>query len=323
MAKTIGERLRETREQKGLSIEDVAHATRIHANTLRGLEDDDYSGFASTTYAKSFLTLYARHLEIEVGDALEQFSHNDTAPIVSGANYIRSVANSIKPVERTNDLRSSGSHYAEPKKSRPANEQPAHPIVLGMFLLLVMGVFGLLLYAGNKAETPEEALRNITRIVGGDDVDSEGEVSGDRAPVVEIDARPGTRVTPAAPMTRRTNPEPAPAPAVDSERSTPIAQADPPISPKATPISAAPIKARPIVATPVTLPAEEDAVKKPENADEAASDDDATDLDDDSETEAKPKPQPTDSDGGQQGNGNGSGNSPAPGTATTAYRTSQ
>ena len=64
MAKTIGERLREAREQKSLSIEDVAHATRIHANTLRGLEDDDYSGFASTTYAKSFLNLYARHLEI-------------------------------------------------------------------------------------------------------------------------------------------------------------------------------------------------------------------------------------------------------------------
>jgi len=317
MAKTIGERLREAREQNGQSIEDVAHATRIHANTLRGLEDDDYSGFASTTYAKSFLNLYARHLEIEVDDALEQFSHDDTAPIVSGANYIRSVADSIKPVQRTADLRSSGSHYSEPKKSRTNTEQPAHPIVLGMFLLLVMGVFGLLLYAGNKAETPEEALRNITRIVGGEDGHSEGEISSTQSPAVEIDARPGTRITPAAPMTRRTTPEPAP-PAT-GERSTPIAQADPPKQSNAAPISATPIKARPIVATPVTLPAEDEAVQKPDLEDDDSS---AGEADDDagSETETGPKPKPSGQEEGQQGNGNSSP-APAPGTATTAYRT--
>ncbi len=314
MAKTIGERLCESREQKSLSIEDVAHATRIHANTLRGLEDDDYSGFASTTYAKSFLTLYARHLEIDVDDALEQFSHNDTAPIVSGANYIRSVAGSIEPVERTNGIRSSGSHYAEPKKSRANSEQPAHPIVLGMFLLLVMGVFGLLLYAGNKAETPEEALRNITRIVGGDDTSSEGEVSSAQTPAVEIDARPGTRVTPAAPMTRRTHPEPIPP--AKSEPSPPIAQADPPKQSETTPISGSPIKARPIIATPVTLPAEEEAVEKPDSNSDG---DDPSATDPDGETEAKPRPKPSDDEEDQQGNGN----SPAPGTATTASRANQ
>ncbi|MCP5551604.1 MAG: helix-turn-helix domain-containing protein [Akkermansiaceae bacterium] len=54
MAETIGVRLRNARRAKGQSIEDVSHATRIHANYIRGLEHDDYSGFASTTYAKSF-----------------------------------------------------------------------------------------------------------------------------------------------------------------------------------------------------------------------------------------------------------------------------
>lgn len=322
MAKTIGERLRETREQKSQSIEDVAHATRIHANTLRGLESDDYSGFASTTYAKSFLNLYARHLEIEVDDALEQFNHDDTAPIVSGANYIRSVANLIKPVQRTSDIRRSGSHYAEPKKSRTSSERPAHPIVLGLFLLLVMAVFGLLLYAGNKAETPEEAIRNITRIVSGDETTSEGEVSNASAPAVEIEARPGTRVTPAAPITRSATPEPA-AP-VKNDASTPIAQADPPKQPKATPISARPIKARPIVVTPVTVPTGEDDIENPEDDGEIDSDDtSANNSDSDAGTEATPTPKPKPSDDGEDQQGSGSGDSPAPGTATTAYRTGQ
>lgn len=321
MAKTVGERLRAARKQKSLSIEDVAHATRIHANTLRGLEDDDYSGFASTTYAKSFLNLYSRHLEIEVDDALELFSHDDTAPIVSGANYIRSVADSIKPIQRTNDIRTSGRHYAEPKRKSANREQPAHPIVLGMFLLLVMGVFGLLLYAGNKAETPEEALRNITRIVGGVNSASEGEASRTQNPAVDIDAGPGRRVTPAAPMTRRITPEPAaPTSPAESERSTPIAQADPPKQqkpPKSTPVSATAIKARPIVATPVTLPAEGEAVETPTSDDD--DDNSAAEASDDDETETTP-PKPSDDDEDQQGNG---GDSPAPGTATTAYRTNQ
>jgi len=313
MAKTIGERLRKAREQKSQSIEDVAHATRIHANTLRGLEDDDYSGFASTTYAKSFLNLYARHLEIEIDDALEQFSHNETAPIVSGANYIRSVADSIEPVERTSDIRSSGSHYAEPKKSRPRGEQPAHPVVLGLFLLLLLAVIPVLYFAGKNADTPEDALRNITRIAGGDDTSTSGEVPASRTPAVEIDARPGTRITPAAPMTRRTPPEPAPP--VITDRSPPIAQADPPKQPKATPISTAPIKARPIVATPVTLPAPDDTDEESESDSENGDADD----DGDTETEAKPKPSSSDDGDDQQGNGD----SPTSGTATTAYRSNQ
>ncbi|MFV1995174.1 MAG: helix-turn-helix domain-containing protein [Verrucomicrobiales bacterium] len=73
MSQTIGQKLAEVRARKEFSIEDVAHSTRIHPDTLRHLEADDYTSFANLTYAKSFLSMYAKHLEVDVSDYLEEF----------------------------------------------------------------------------------------------------------------------------------------------------------------------------------------------------------------------------------------------------------
>jgi cytoskeletal protein RodZ len=263
MEKSIGERLHDERKRQRLSIEDVAHATRIHANTVLGLEADDYSGFASTTYAKSFLKKYASHLGVDASDALAQFSSDATSPIVGGANYIRSVADAIEPVERISGLSDSG-HFAhvgsEPgNRSRRNNGgRGGHPVVLGMFLMVLLAAITVLIIIGKDAETPDEALQNLKKLTGGDDsgeADTKSSISAG-----EVDARPGMRVSPAAPMTRPAKPEKPTPVAIDDPQEPfpgppikPLAQAN--VQKPAIPV-AKPIRATPILVTPVVLPVE-------------------------------------------------------------------
>jgi cytoskeletal protein RodZ len=72
MAQTLGKQLAQKREQDGMSVEDVAHRTRIPANVLRCLENDDYSHFPNIVYARSFLRMYSAHLDVDAGGFLKE-----------------------------------------------------------------------------------------------------------------------------------------------------------------------------------------------------------------------------------------------------------
>jgi cytoskeletal protein RodZ len=66
MAESTGSRLRKERLARGLSLQDVAQATRIRPEHLAALESDDFSQFPSHAYGRGFLTIYGRHLGVDV-----------------------------------------------------------------------------------------------------------------------------------------------------------------------------------------------------------------------------------------------------------------
>lgn len=66
MAESLGSRLRAARQAKGLSLEDVAQSTCIRPDKLAALEADDYKRFPSMAYCRGFLTLYGKHLGVDV-----------------------------------------------------------------------------------------------------------------------------------------------------------------------------------------------------------------------------------------------------------------
>ena len=73
--KTIGSRLREARERKGLSLEDVARTTRISRGYLKALEEDDSDKLPSEAYAKGFLRVYAQFLNVAPEELVVQPDH--------------------------------------------------------------------------------------------------------------------------------------------------------------------------------------------------------------------------------------------------------
>lgn len=61
---TLGQRLREEREKRGLSIEQIAAQTRIHADYFRAIERDDTSSLPGGFFYRSFVRQYARLLDL-------------------------------------------------------------------------------------------------------------------------------------------------------------------------------------------------------------------------------------------------------------------
>lgn len=75
--KSIGEVLREKRKDKNLDIRQVAEVTRIRAEYLTALENNDYSSFPSEVYIKGFLKNYAKFLGINQEKALAMYRRDN------------------------------------------------------------------------------------------------------------------------------------------------------------------------------------------------------------------------------------------------------
>ena len=152
MSQTIGQLLQKERKQRGLTVADVAHDTHIHADTIRGLEADDYSVFSSTTYARSFLLLYSRHLEVDANETLHDFD-SVTENLNSGNfSYLKSVTSAIEPGEtiHTREDINQGTAY------RDNNRQP-FPLILALVVFLLLLIIPVFYFIGKKAESFEEA----------------------------------------------------------------------------------------------------------------------------------------------------------------------
>ena len=71
-AKPVGERLRETRQAKGLEIDQVAAETRIPLRHLESIEAGNFAALPSRTYAIGFTRTYARLLGLDEKETLDQ-----------------------------------------------------------------------------------------------------------------------------------------------------------------------------------------------------------------------------------------------------------
>lgn len=86
----IGRTLREAREEQGRTLAEAARDTRVRADYLEALEEENFGTFGGDVYAKGFLSTYARYLKIDPGPLLERYrryaQHDDydTAALASG-----------------------------------------------------------------------------------------------------------------------------------------------------------------------------------------------------------------------------------------------
>jgi cytoskeletal protein RodZ len=68
-----GEKLQQVRIEKGLSLEDVAKATKIKLEFLASIEKGEYQKLPSPSYASGFVRNYARFLELPDEEILALF----------------------------------------------------------------------------------------------------------------------------------------------------------------------------------------------------------------------------------------------------------
>lgn len=74
MSQTLGEQLRQAREEKGISIAEVAEQTRISPHYIESIERDDYKPLPGGIFNKGFVKSFAKFVDIDEHQALADYS---------------------------------------------------------------------------------------------------------------------------------------------------------------------------------------------------------------------------------------------------------
>ena len=72
---TLGEKLRQAREERGLTLSEVADQTRISSLYLESIENDDYRILPGGIFNKGFVKSYAKFVGINEQEALQDYAN--------------------------------------------------------------------------------------------------------------------------------------------------------------------------------------------------------------------------------------------------------
>lgn len=74
MSSTLGEKLQQAREARGITISEVAEQTRISSLYLEAIENNDYRTLPGGIFNKGFVKSYARYVGMDEQEALADYS---------------------------------------------------------------------------------------------------------------------------------------------------------------------------------------------------------------------------------------------------------
>src|SRR5258707_598068 len=211
----LGKKFQEARLARNLTLDEAARMTKIRPARLAEIEADDFSQFPSLAYAKGFLLIYGKFLDVDVTPYLDAFEDSERVT-VDGYSYLQENSPQ-KPVSAP-----------VIRRRRPATTSHERispmPLIFGV-LVLVIG-FSVMKF-----------ILNVRRLAPGQG-ESTAQVSPSASPVPSPKAgQPGmTTASPGTVASAVTVAPPAPSQAATS----PVASAGPPEVRKALAASAAP-----------------------------------------------------------------------------------
>jgi len=78
---SVGAYLRQERERKNISLDDVAKVTRISLQYLEALERDEFQTLPGSVFARGFLRTYAAHIGLDPNEVLKMYeAQTDSLP---------------------------------------------------------------------------------------------------------------------------------------------------------------------------------------------------------------------------------------------------
>jgi cytoskeleton protein RodZ len=129
----LGKKFQEARRARNLTLDEAARMTKIRPQRLAEIEADDFSQFPSLAYAKGFLLIYGKFLEVDVTPYLDAFEDSESVT-VDGYSYLQENDRAkpvSAPVVRRRAAPSGGNNRISPM-----------PLIFGV-LVLVIGFFGM------------------------------------------------------------------------------------------------------------------------------------------------------------------------------------
>ena len=144
---SVGAYLRQLRETRGVSLEEIARVTRVNPSYLHALEADDYAELPVPVFTRGFIRAYCQALSEPPDQALAIFDGRDTAPPPVAATPAAPTAPAPSAPRPASAARP---HPEPPPKNRG-------PVLVSFILLVVLGIalFAVTLALQSGREGPE------------------------------------------------------------------------------------------------------------------------------------------------------------------------
>jgi cytoskeletal protein RodZ len=124
----LGKKFQEARQARNLTLDEAARMTKIRPQRLAEIEAEDFSQFPSLAYAKGFLLIYGKFLDVDVTPYLDAFEDSESVT-VDGYSYLQENERAkpvSAPVVRRRAAPSGGTSRVSPM-----------PLIFGVLILVI------------------------------------------------------------------------------------------------------------------------------------------------------------------------------------------
>src|SRR5437867_7469351 len=201
----LGKKFQDARLARGLTLDEAARLTKIRPSRLAEIEADDFSQFPSLAYAKGFLLIYGKFLDVDVTPYLEVFETSREVT-VDGYSYLQD-----QPAPKPRKVRTTRAPVVRHRAPRGDRKSP-----FGLLIAIGVIVLGFILM---------RLIMNVQRIAPhqmvGVPQPTASQAPPKQAPAASVAAAPSRA------------PSPAPAAVVEAQpkKAPPVASAPPSIAP--------------------------------------------------------------------------------------------
>src|SRR6202165_5687657 len=124
----LGKKFQEARRARNLTLDEAARLTKIRPSRLAEIEADDFSQFPSLAYAKGFLLIYGKFLDVDVSPYLDVFETSEQMT-VDGYSYLPE-----QPARKPRRVRAH-SRARAPVIRRSGNRTSPLPVVIAIIAI--------------------------------------------------------------------------------------------------------------------------------------------------------------------------------------------
>src|SRR5437868_3447224 len=125
----IGKKFEEARRARNLTLDEAARMTKIRPARLAKIEADDFSQFPSLAYAKGFLLIYGKFLDVDVTPYLDVFETSKDVT-VDGYSYLQD-----QPAPKARRVRPTRAPTVRRQRVRSDHKSPV-PILIGVGVII-------------------------------------------------------------------------------------------------------------------------------------------------------------------------------------------
>ncbi|MFB3814669.1 MAG: helix-turn-helix domain-containing protein [Terriglobales bacterium] len=126
----FGERLKREREMRGVTLDEIANATKIGTRSLRALEEEDFNKLPGGIFNKGFVRAYARYLGIDEDQAVADY-------LVATGEPARNDSLEPEQIKRLEE------NWKPPKSERSESSGSPGAFVAGVLVLLLLVAAGV------------------------------------------------------------------------------------------------------------------------------------------------------------------------------------